>query len=319
MRNWFKENLPFTLRKYFPNIPEDDVDNNFKGIGLHMGFDKRLSSFYLTKLDYKPKVEGIRYDTTAKEFFINKERIYLTDTKYFCNKSWTVSYSFLLKGWSSFHSFKPNFYTENVNNFESGIQTGDCEIWSHGLTNKSYQVIYGVREPFIVEYTTTQSGYNNFINSIEFTMDAIRYHNDNDYFYNNNVHFNKAVIYNDKQTSGNLNLIKSDPDDMSQFIEFPRVNPTSTDILISNSENFWRFNDFFDISKSEVNNLPIMTYDCANVNKEVNQKAVDQFKPDFDKGRLRHRQNRIRLTQDKYTNYKLILMLNFVNQNVSLR
>src|SRR5690606_16103933 len=40
MKNWFKQNLPFQILKDFPAI-EPDIDNNFKGLGITMAFDKR--------------------------------------------------------------------------------------------------------------------------------------------------------------------------------------------------------------------------------------------------------------------------------------
>ncbi|XAI97387.1 hypothetical protein [Leptolyngbya phage Lbo-JY46] len=320
VRHWFKENLPFKIKQYFPTITSDDLDNNFKGIGIHMGFDKRLSSFYITKLDYVPKNKNITYNKEDKKFYLEGEEISIYDEKYFCDASWTRSYSFLTQSWNSFFSFTPNYYIENIENFETGIQKNSrSSVWSHNISNKSYQVYYGKKYPFIVEFITNKGALNNYITSIEFVTEAIRYHNDQDYFYNNNVTFNKAIVYNEKQSTGLLELIKSNKDDLSQFINYPKNKPTSTEILISNSENFWRINDLFDISKSEINNLPLMLSDCANVDKKINQKAIDQFKPDFDKGRIRARQSKVRLIQDEFTNYKLILLLGIVNQNISIR
>lgn len=320
VRLWFKENLPFKLKQYFPEISSDDLDNNFKGIGIHMGFDKRLSSFYLTKLDFIPKIKNIIYNKNTKKFYLGEEELSLTDSKYFCDASWTRVYNFLTQSWGFFFSFTPNYYVENIENFETGLQKDNTStVWSHNISNKSYQVYYGKKYPFIVEFITNKGAINNYLTSIEFVTEAIRYHNNEDYFYNNNITFNKAVVYNEKQSTGLLELIKSNKDDLSQFINYPKNKPTSTEILISNSENFWRINDLFDISKSEINNLPLMLSDCANVDKKINQKAIDQFKPDFDRGRIRARQSKVRLIQDEFTNYKIILLLGIVNQNISIR
>jgi len=47
----------------------------------------------------------------------------LDDPTYFCNKSWTLSYSFITNSWISFHSYTPNFYIGENNFFYSGIKT----------------------------------------------------------------------------------------------------------------------------------------------------------------------------------------------------
>jgi len=47
----------------------------------------------------------------------------LNDPKYFCNRSWTLSYSFITNSWISFHSYLPNFYVGENNFFYSGIKS----------------------------------------------------------------------------------------------------------------------------------------------------------------------------------------------------
>ena len=55
-----------------------------------------------------------------------RKNIELGDPKYFCNKSWTVSYHVNAKAWISFHSYLPNFYIAENNFFYSGIN-GCCD------------------------------------------------------------------------------------------------------------------------------------------------------------------------------------------------
>jgi hypothetical protein len=51
MRNWFKEQLPFKILKYLPNV---DVDNPYNGVGITMGWDSRYRRVFITKKDYIP-------------------------------------------------------------------------------------------------------------------------------------------------------------------------------------------------------------------------------------------------------------------------
>lgn len=59
VEKWFKENLPFKILNKFPNI---DVDNNFKGLGISMGWDERLKRLFITKKDYTIIDNSLNYN-----------------------------------------------------------------------------------------------------------------------------------------------------------------------------------------------------------------------------------------------------------------
>lgn len=322
MRSWFKENLPFHIKNAFPSI---DIDNNLNGIGLHYGYDRRFSRFLLTKLDYKVLDPSIRY--IDGYFYKGINKVELWNPKYFCNKSWTISYSFLTGTWTSFHSYTPNFYIEHINTFDSSIQKLEVnsgqlskkqKIYTHNASNKSYQVIYGKLEPFIVDVVTKPSLTNNTLQGVEYMLEAWRYHNEYDYAIINNKTFNKAIIYNNNQTSGLLNLNVSNPNDFSETFKYPKVTDTGLDILVHNSENRWRFNDFYNIATKNNSNVPIYLNNCNNVLFEINPKAVTYNINDLDKELLRGL-NKVRYIQDSDSNYKFIFIFSQHNQRQSFR
>ena len=317
MKNWFKENLPFQLLKDFPQI---DVDNNFKGIGLSLCYDRRFHRFFITKLDYRVLSKEVKFEPLTKTFYVlngqTRIEVSLDDTKYFCNKSWTLSYNFYTKTWVSFHSFKPLFYNYFIDTFESGIKGS---LWSHNETNKSYQVYYGQLHPFIIEYPTQVSASNNDINSIEYSLDVIRFHNSYDFFYNRTKTFNKAIIFNDRQCTGLLELVVKDENNLSQIIDYPKYTQTSTQILTTNSENIWRFNNFYNLVSSELSNQPLFLNTCSNDYKYINPKTINYFKRDIDRSRIKSKQSRIRLINDKYSNYLFSFNFSQTNQNKSYR
>lgn len=328
--SWFKENLPFQLKKDFPNF--DLIDNNLNGVGLHYCFDRRFNRILITKLDYKVTDRNVKYDNEKKEFFIidNNLRkvIQLNNPKYFCNKSWTISYNFFQNSWTSYHSYTPLFYTEHLNTFDSSVlkykvingKLGFTQrSYTHNFTNKSYQVFYGKLYPFIVEVQSRQDINNNTIQSIEYYLDVIRYHNEFDTFYNRTKTFSKAIVYNERQTSGMLNFKVSNPEDLSEVGKYPRLTTEGFEILTTNSENLWNFNQFWDVVRSQTNNMPIFNYDCNNVNKQLNPKALNYQKNDFDRALLRQRMCRVRLIQDIESNYKYIFNYSIQNQQQSFR
>ena len=144
MNRFFTDHLAFEILRYFPTtqamlngqlitIPGVDTDNNLTGIGLHGVYDSKFDRMILTKLDYIPIDPDVKYDSVTKEFYVEytsndilfKTQVYLTDSEYFCNKSWTISFNFNTKTWVSFHSYIPNWYIAENNFFYSGIN-GCC-------------------------------------------------------------------------------------------------------------------------------------------------------------------------------------------------
>ncbi len=130
MNRFFTDHLAFEILNFFPTV---DVDNNFTGIGLHAVYDSKYERVILTKLDYVPICTVVQYDEITKSFYteeqigssILKTPIKTTDSDYFCNKSWTLSYNLNLHSWISFHSYLPNWYIGESNFFYSGIN-GCC-------------------------------------------------------------------------------------------------------------------------------------------------------------------------------------------------
>lgn len=62
--------------------------------------------------------------TTTLAPLVTRQIVYLEDTEYFCNKSWTLSYNLNTRSWISFHSYIPNWYIAENNFFYSG--SNDC-------------------------------------------------------------------------------------------------------------------------------------------------------------------------------------------------
>ena len=135
MNSFLKEHLPYKMLKHFPEtkqmvdgevitIPGINIDNNFVGVGLHGVYDNRFERVIISKLDYLPLSDDIVFDPYSQKFSIYGTDIELSDTTYFCNKSWTLSFNLNTKSWISFHSYIPNFYIAENNFFYSG--KNDC-------------------------------------------------------------------------------------------------------------------------------------------------------------------------------------------------
>ena len=313
MKAWFKENLPFQIAKDFPNFPLRHLDNNYKGIGIALSFDQRFNRFFLTKLDYKCLDKTITYDPATGLFKKGATTVSLNDSKYFCDRSFTVSYNFATKSWVSYHSFKPRFYVDTNDYIYSGIEGS---VWAHNVTNKSYQVYYGKLEPFVVSLVSSPMLLNGVLNSVSYHSEVIRYHNEYDKFYNRNITFNKALIFNESQTSGLLHLVPREEEDLFASIQYPKVLGDTQEILVTRDRDLWVFNQFWDTANSQQNNLPLFNYKCNNCEKELNLKALNYYKPDILKAKIRGKQTKIELINDAHSNYQFIF--HFLNQQKQL-
>jgi hypothetical protein len=315
LEKWFRENLPFKITQYVQNIPQKDIDNNFKGLGISMGWDARLTRIFITKLDYKPKVDGITF--IGGDFYTGTgedlKKIELTDEEYFENCSFTVAYSPLTQSWISYYSFKPNYYISYNNYFQTGINYSadrtEQGLWSHLPFLSSYQVFYGKLYPFTIEYGIQSQGSNSVLNSIEYWMDVRKYYNKYDYADVVGYGFNKAFVYNTYQNSGQLNLVYQKNNDLSQSLRYPIHNVDSTDILQSEIAGKWNFNYLYNLIKNERSGLPIWKYDCPQVEKTLDNRLLD-YRSNF-KDRLRGDYFMIRLQQDIESRFKMIFRFQY--------
>ena len=310
---WFKENLPFKILKDFPNFP---VDNNFKGIGIALGWDERFHRVFLTKLDFRVKEQYRGFVTYEnKKFYYNDTEIAFADLTYFENHSFTISYSVLLKAWISFHSFLPNAYISFIDHFQTTTQTG---TWNHNLSPLTYQTYYNRFYPYIIEYTVNNLPNTHVVNSITYNQDIHKYYNRNDYYslgsYNdkNTPNFTKAIVYNKEQTSGLVNLIPQLPNDARQRLLYPRVTRFGMEVLVGKRDNKNTFNGFWDATNNKENFQTLFSTKWADlsadypIDKVVNPKAIITTTRLGGKQKIRAPFCKVRLIQDKFNRYKFI-------------
>jgi hypothetical protein len=139
MNRFFTDHLAFEILRYYPQV---NTDNNYNGVGLHGVFDSKFDRVIITKRDYipQPTATGLLYDVDLQKFYINrtvggttyKQFIPFTDTTYFCNKSWTLSFNFNTRTWTSFHSYIPNYYIAENNFFYSGL-SDSCNLEARAM------------------------------------------------------------------------------------------------------------------------------------------------------------------------------------------
>lgn len=212
----------------------------------------------------------------TKEEFVDLPIVEIND-KDFKDVSWTISFYFEYGRWGSFYDFKPNFYVPQKNYIQSGINTDDSNsLWSHHLTKRSFQVFYGKSYDWEIEFPLESKGNNRYLEDVEYRLDAIRYQDEYDYYQNEEISFDEAIIYNNTTSSGKLELINRQT--IAQQRNYPkRTGETSQQILQSNTEGTWSFNYFYNRVKDLKNRLPLFRFDENQIDREINKEAVSMY------------------------------------------
>jgi len=313
--NWFQEYLPFKITNYFPTV---DIDNNFKGLGLHGTYDAKYKRILITKLDYEPLNTEIKY--IDSKFTLDGTEVSLQDSTLFCNRSWTLSYSFIpgINNWVSFHSYQPNYYISQPTYFQSGLNS-DGSIWSHNTVYNKFNNFYGKIYPYIIEHPYFFENPNDQI--LQYVKDyttALKYTD----FYtytepDKTIYFNKAIIDNGQQCTGLLNLVPNDRNNLSQKLKYPKYNSISKDILVTKVKNYFNYNTFWDIVKNNDQPIYLKSCDFSLTNKELNSSNLDYGKKDFAKAKIMGKDLKVRHILDNQDNYKLITHFNLVQTQTS--
>lgn len=313
MQKWFGRNLEFSISKYFPDV---NTDNHFNGIGICGTWDNQYNRFIITKLDYEPKPEyrsGMTYHSLTGNFKYNNLNIILGDPTYFCNKSWTISYSPGTKSWVSLHSYIPDFYIGLNGMFLTGKNTQlnnqKSSVWLHNVIHTSYQTFYGKLEPYVLEYPFSYKLQDEIFQGVKDHTTILEYYNANDFYeINDGIYFNKAILWNNQQCSGIRKLYPKPKGNMSQYFNFPKVNSNNIEIMFTKSDNMFNYNQIWDVVKNPNNHYPIWVESCENksIDKELNNDKFDYSNRAFQKTKLRAKDLKIRHINDLHSRYKFI-------------
>lgn len=327
MKNWFRENLPFNILKDFPDY---NIDNSYHNIGIATTFDNKMDRYFVTKRDWLLKTEykgKVGYNSETHEFFISEkivngilqtglyEVIQLGDPTYFINKSWTIGYNFQTEGWVSYYSFKPNYYIEKIETFESGINSFNehsvdsgytNSLWVHGNTNKSFQTFYNTLYLFKVE-TFQNSLVDDNLSAVQVFLEAKRYVNDYDFKIMPYIFFNKALIYNNEQASGDIELTVNNKKDLRSGL-FSKTDNTKITVGVEKDKMSWKLNKFFNAVK-DLNSLePVVLNNSSNTDINVNPNVINYSKVNspFSRSRIANKDAKVQLVNDKHQRYKFV-------------
>jgi hypothetical protein len=238
------------------------------------------------------------------------------------NNSWTMSYSLKQGAWTSWHSYLPNFYINVPEKFYSW-RYGNDNIWRHN-DRTAYQTYYGEFYPHIIEYTSLSSALLTRIwNHLKLITEAKRFDaTTKQYFDERNITFNKAVVYNSRQCSGEMQLQVKDLDASQQsYLSNQIVNNNTNTVMIDRTERDWSLNDLRDIridyTKPIWNSTPAVLQTDYYIDKILNTATLDTNKDWTQLESFRDKYLVVRLIFDNFADVKLITNYSVENEQQS--
>lgn len=298
LSRFLSENLDFFILKHFPDYP---IDNAFNGVGICGAYDSLYSRVLITKLDYEVINKNLTF--VNGKFYDNETEVQLGDSRYFCNKSFTLSFSFENKAWVSFHSYTPNYYISVPNTPINGVNNIN-KTWKHNVLVDKYNNVYNEIVPYIIEYPVFYGGTERVLQSIIDYSKVYKYINRQP-FQKDDAYFNKSIIENGQQTSGLLELVYKTPGKLSLINQYPKIKSSSKEILFDKTNNFYSYNSFWNVAKNE---KPIFLPSCDMriTNKVLDESSLDYSKKMFSKSPIVGKEVKVRHILDNRDDIKIV-------------
>ena len=322
MSYWCKNYMPIILYKHFPSYPQ--IENPLAGVGYLSVFDSFYETVYITKRDFSPKKEiakDIIWDIDT--FKYKGVPIKLSDTNYFNDISWTLSYSPLEKGFTSWHDWHPDWIVQTDNHF---LTVKNNKVYKHNERFDSFCNFYEKDYPFEIEFVSNSGQQIQIPRSIEYILETYIYKNfGRDRFNSHHENFSHMVVHNPEQISPLLKLIYSS-NNPELDVEYPIRNTTNNimfDVLYSKEENKYRVNQFWDSVKdrgeftsAEVHLFPT---DESGYKQVINPVAIDINKSEEQRKKFRHYWTKFRLIKDISKNIKFITKISNIKKLLSIK
>jgi len=193
-------------------------------------------------------------------------------------------------------------------------QTRTACLWRHLTDVTKFNYFYGSVEPYIIEYSfTSSSGRDQILQSIKDYTSVYKYTQEGDYLFDrsnkvetDDYYFNEAVVYNNQQSSGTLNLVPKPKHNLRNYLTYPILGTTGKTITFTKSDSFYNFNTYWDVVSDRTKPLFTMTCESLSMDKIVNTSNMDYTSRSFTKSPLRAKYSKVRLIKDDSSDYHLV-------------
>lgn len=192
------------------------------------------------------------------------------------------------------------------------VESNTSSLWRHLTNPETYNTYYGCIQPYIIEYPFAYQYHDEILQNVKDYTKAYKYlpTDDGVFNYNRRVsingYFNKAVLYNDQQSTGILELVAKPMNNLKEYLKYPVYNTDSKTITYTKSDNFYQYNTFWSLVKDK--SVPLFTKSCESlsIDKLVNQANMDYGKRSFKKEPLRAKDLKVRHILDDSSEKHLV-------------
>jgi len=201
-----------------------------------------------------------------------------------------------------------------------------ASLWRH-LTNPIiYNTFYGCTQPYVIEYPFAYQYHDQILQNVKDYTKAYRYLPTDDGIFNynrritiDNEWFNKAVLYNDQQSTGVLELVAKPMNNLKDYLKYPVYNVDSKTITYTKSDNFYQYNTFWSLVRDK--SVPLFTKSCESlsIDKLVNQPNMDYGKRSFKKEPLRAKDLKVRHILDNKSDIHLVSQFIYTPAQISYK
>lgn len=204
--------------------------------------------------------------------------------------------------------------------------TNTATLWKHLTDTTIYNNFYGCVNPYIIEYPFAYQFQDQIIQNVQDYTKVYTYlpsilgsFNTNRKVQVDDKYFNKAVIYNDQDSSGILELNPKPANNLKLYMSYPIYNTDSKSIMYTKSDNFYQFNTFWNIVKNKL--VPLFTSSCESMSfdKEVNQDNMNYGIQSFKKATIRGKDTKVRLILDNDSSIHLVSQLFVTPSQISYK
>ena len=205
------------------------------------------------------------------------------------------------------------------------VEINTASLWRH-LTNPIiYNTYYGCVRPYIIEYPFAYQYHDEILQNVKDYTKAYKYLTDDGVFnYNRKVAvddewFNKAVLYNDQQSTGVLKLVPKPMHNLKEYLKYPTYNIDSKTITYTKSDNFYQYNTFWSLVKDKKSPLFTKSCESLSIDKLVNQLNMDYGKRSFKKEPLRAKDLKVRHILDDKDDVHLVSQFIYTPAQISYK
>ncbi len=192
-------------------------------------------------------------------------------------------------------------------------EVNTASVWTHLTDVTIYNKYYGVTSPYIIEYPFAYQYQDEIVQNVKDYTKAFVYlppisgvFDETRKIETNDKYFNKAVLYNNQQSSGILELVAKPVNNLSLYLTYPKFNTDSKTITYTKSDNFYQYNNFWSIVRDRT--IPLFTNSCTSlsIDKEVNQDNMDYSTRSFRKDTIRAKELKVRHILDNTSDVHLV-------------